>query len=155
MHPLTPTALPLKEFAALYAASEGINKSPVDGRPVPRPWDIVRATWGHWAYRSSFRHLYRDYPRAELSEGGRTRKRGPASRAARRAGGTSYPSPKVGLLSGVGVPRADPSARARYVDALPTGGGPAGRGSIDRAASRKAPACGRSASCSPATSSSC
>jgi len=65
MHPLTPTALPLREFAALYArqAVEGISKSPVDGRPVPRPWDIVRASWGHWAYRSSFQHLYRDYPR--------------------------------------------------------------------------------------------
>ncbi|HLA77166.1 MAG TPA: radical SAM protein [Vicinamibacteria bacterium] len=65
MHPLTPTKLPLKEFAALYArqAAEGINKSPVDGRPVPRLRDIARATWAHWAYRRSFKNLYRDHPR--------------------------------------------------------------------------------------------
>jgi hopanoid C-3 methylase len=65
MHPLTPTALPLREFAARYAsvAADGVNQSPLRSRPAPRVRDVARALLAHHSYRSGFRKLYRDYPR--------------------------------------------------------------------------------------------
>jgi radical SAM superfamily enzyme YgiQ (UPF0313 family) len=66
MHPLTPTTLPLREFAARYArlVAEGIAKTPLrNARHPVQPWHLVRATLAGAAYRRSYANLYRDYPR--------------------------------------------------------------------------------------------
>jgi hypothetical protein len=66
MHPLTPTALPLREFARRYADQvlEGIRRGPLrTERRLPRPDDLVRALWAEQRYGRAFRSLYRDYPR--------------------------------------------------------------------------------------------
>lgn len=66
MHPLTPTTLPLRRFAARYAELivNGIKRSPLrtGNRPV-LPQDIVRALWNEHFYYRSYRQLYKDYPR--------------------------------------------------------------------------------------------
>ncbi len=66
MHPLTPTALPLREFARLFArqAREGVAKSPLRQvrRPIP-PRDALRVTLAGLRYHRGFRNLYRDFPR--------------------------------------------------------------------------------------------
>ncbi|MEW6336700.1 MAG: cobalamin-dependent protein [Acidobacteriota bacterium] len=66
MHPLTPTALPLREYARRFAtqAAEGVAKTPLREarRPIP-PGDIARAAWAARRYESAFATLYRDYPR--------------------------------------------------------------------------------------------
>lgn len=66
MHPLTPTALPLREFVRLYAGQvgDGIAKTPLrHERHALRPVDIVRVLGAEVRYRRSFRRIYRDYPR--------------------------------------------------------------------------------------------
>jgi hypothetical protein len=66
MHPLTPTALPLREFAHRYATQivEGIRRGPLrTERRLPRPFDLARALWAEQRYGRAFRTLYRDYPR--------------------------------------------------------------------------------------------
>ena len=67
MHPLTPTALPLKEYSRRFAeqAAEGVAKTPMRAasRPAP-PRDIVRVVAADLRYRRAFATLYRDYPRA-------------------------------------------------------------------------------------------
>lgn len=71
MHPLTPTTLPLRRFAARYAelVVNGIKHSPLrtGTRPV-RPHDIVRALWSERAYYRAYRNIHRDYPRALWQE---------------------------------------------------------------------------------------
>lgn len=66
MHPLTPTTMPLRQFAARYATLvvDGIKRSPLrtGNRPV-RPWDLARALWSERIYYRSYREIYRDYPR--------------------------------------------------------------------------------------------
>jgi len=66
MHPLTPTALPLREFSRRYArqVAEGIARAPmrVERRPIP-PADMVRAVVAQHAYVRGYRRLYRDFPR--------------------------------------------------------------------------------------------
>jgi radical SAM superfamily enzyme YgiQ (UPF0313 family) len=66
MHPLTPTALPLRRFARLYAeqAVEGTRKTPmrVGRHPVP-PLDLARILVAERRYYRGFRSLYREYPR--------------------------------------------------------------------------------------------
>ncbi len=66
MHPLTPTALPLREFARLYAeqATAGLSKVPLrlKRHPTP-PWDVVRVNVAEARYARGFRNLYRDFPR--------------------------------------------------------------------------------------------
>ncbi len=66
MHPLTPTALPLREFSRLYArqVADGVRKTPLrrTSRPV-NPWHLVRATAAGASYRRSYENIYRDYPR--------------------------------------------------------------------------------------------
>ena len=66
MHPLTPTTMPLRRFAARYARLivDGIKRSPLrtGNRPV-RPQDLVRALWSERVYYRAYRDLYRDYPR--------------------------------------------------------------------------------------------
>jgi len=72
MHPLTPTALPLREFSRRYAVqvAEGVRKTPLrrGSRPV-NPWHLARATAAGAAYRRGYENIYRDYPRA-LWDGG-------------------------------------------------------------------------------------
>lgn len=66
MHPLTPTGVPLREFARLYAeqAAEGLEKVPLRVNRCPSPpWDLARATIAGKRYVRAFRELYRDYPR--------------------------------------------------------------------------------------------
>ncbi len=66
MHPLTPTALPLREFARRYAelVAAGTAKTPLrsERRPI-RPGDAVRVLVADRRYASAYRRLYRDYPR--------------------------------------------------------------------------------------------
>lgn len=66
MHPLTPTALPLREFSRRYAGqvAEGIARTPmrVEGRPIG-PADIARALVAERAYVRGYERLYRDFPR--------------------------------------------------------------------------------------------
>jgi hopanoid C-3 methylase len=66
MHPLTPTSVPLREFAGLYArqAAEGLEKVPLRANRCPSPpWDLARAWIAGKRYERGFRELYRDYPR--------------------------------------------------------------------------------------------
>ena len=67
MHPLTPTALPLKEYSRRFAeqAAEGVAKTPMRAanRPAP-PRDLARVVVADLRYRRAFARLYRDYPRA-------------------------------------------------------------------------------------------
>ena len=66
MHPLTPTALPLREFSRLYArqVAEGVAKTPLRRSSHPaNPWHLVRVTAATAAYRRSYQNIYRDYPR--------------------------------------------------------------------------------------------
>jgi radical SAM superfamily enzyme YgiQ (UPF0313 family) len=67
MHPLTPTALPLREFSRRYAAqvAEGIARTPmrVEQRPIV-PVDMVRALLAERTYVRGYERLFRDYPRA-------------------------------------------------------------------------------------------
>lgn len=65
MHPLTRTALPLKQFAARYAelVVKGIRVSPLRSTRRPtRPDDLARALWSEQLYYRAYRNLHRDYP---------------------------------------------------------------------------------------------
>lgn len=66
MHPLVPTALPLRRFADRLArqASDGVAKTPLRAQHRPlRPRDLWRVTWAQRRYVHGYRTLYRDYPR--------------------------------------------------------------------------------------------
>ncbi|MER2601677.1 MAG: cobalamin-dependent protein [Candidatus Competibacter phosphatis] len=66
MHPLTPTTLPLREFAALLARQihEAGRRHPLRvERHLTRPWELARIVNADWRYQQAFRELYRDYPR--------------------------------------------------------------------------------------------
>ncbi len=66
MHPLTPTALPLREFSALLARQigEAGRRNPLRvERHLTRPWELARIVHADWHYQRAFRELYRDYPR--------------------------------------------------------------------------------------------
>ena len=71
MHPLTPTALPLRRFAARYAdlVAEGVARTPMrrEQRPAP-PADLLRVWRAQRRWHRAYRNLYRDYPR-ELWDG--------------------------------------------------------------------------------------
>ncbi|MCZ7652443.1 MAG: cobalamin-dependent protein [Thermoanaerobaculia bacterium] len=72
MHPLTPTRLPLRRFAARYAeqVAAGIARTPLRAERHPiRPPDLARALWAERRYVTSYRELYRDYPRALWNAG--------------------------------------------------------------------------------------
>lgn len=72
MHPLTPTALPLRRFSQLYAgllAAAG-KRHPLRLMRHPiRPWDAARLVWAESSWRRSFANLYRDYPRELWGQG--------------------------------------------------------------------------------------
>lgn len=65
MHPLTPTALPLREFSRRYAAvvGQGTKRTPMrlERRPI-LPADAVRVVRAERSYLRGYRRLYRDYP---------------------------------------------------------------------------------------------
>ncbi len=66
MHPLTPTRVPLREFAALYARQvhEAEAKNPLRNRRRPLPVrDLLRVGAATFHYSRAFRNLYRDFPR--------------------------------------------------------------------------------------------
>ncbi len=66
MHPLTPTALPLREFSALLARQigEAGRRNPLRvERHLTRPWELARIVRADWGYQRAFQELYRDYPR--------------------------------------------------------------------------------------------
>lgn len=66
MHPLVPTRLPLREFAARYAAlaAQGTSRTPRRvGHIVAPPLDLARVLLADRRYHRGFRDLYRDYPR--------------------------------------------------------------------------------------------
>ena len=66
MHPLTPTALPLREFSAAFALQvrEAAWRNPlrVERHPI-RPWELARVIAAERHYNQAFRELYRDFPR--------------------------------------------------------------------------------------------
>jgi hypothetical protein len=66
MHPLTPTTLPLRRFAALFArqAAEGTARTPlrVNRHPV-MPMGFVRVWRADRKYYRGLRDMYQDYPR--------------------------------------------------------------------------------------------
>ena len=66
MHPLTPTALPLREFSAAFARQvcEAAHRNPlrVERHPI-RPWELARVIAAEQRYNQAFRELYRDFPR--------------------------------------------------------------------------------------------
>jgi hopanoid C-3 methylase len=66
MHPLTPTRLPLRRFAALFArqAVEGTSRTPqrLNRRPAAPP-DHLRVFLAGRRYYRGLRDLYRDYPK--------------------------------------------------------------------------------------------
>jgi len=65
MHPLTPTTIPLRRFARLFAeqASLGTAKTPMRvHRHLAPPLDLLRVAAAEKRYYRGFRNLYRDYP---------------------------------------------------------------------------------------------
>jgi len=66
MHPLTPAALPLREFYRRFASLtwSGAAKSPLRARRsrVP-PRDILRVWWAAARYSRSLKRAYRDFPK--------------------------------------------------------------------------------------------
>ena len=65
MHPLTPTALPLREFSAAFARQvrEAAWRNPLRvERHSIRPWELARAIIAERRYDRAFQQLYRDYP---------------------------------------------------------------------------------------------
>lgn len=66
MHPLTPTRLPLRRFAHLYADQirRAGDKNPrrADRRPL-HPFDMPRLVRAQLSYETAYENLYRDYPR--------------------------------------------------------------------------------------------
>jgi len=66
MHPLTPTTIPLRRFARLFAeqASAGTAKTPMRvNRHRAPPLDLLRVVVAERRYYRGFREMYRDYPR--------------------------------------------------------------------------------------------
>ena len=66
MHPLTKTALPLKQYAKEFAClvHEGTVKTPLRINHHIAPLrDMIRIVYAERNYRRVFRNLYRDYPR--------------------------------------------------------------------------------------------
>jgi radical SAM superfamily enzyme YgiQ (UPF0313 family) len=66
MHPLTPTALPLRRFSQRYAqlARQGTARTPVRlQRPLTRPQDLLRVARAESKYFRGFQRIYLDYPK--------------------------------------------------------------------------------------------
>lgn len=64
MHPLTPTAVPLREFYKLFASLVwlGAKKNPLRaGKNRVLPWDILRIWWAAGAYTRSLKRAWRDF----------------------------------------------------------------------------------------------
>jgi radical SAM superfamily enzyme YgiQ (UPF0313 family) len=66
MHPLAPTAIPLREFFDRFARlmELGARRNPLRADGIkPRPHEIPRILLAHRAYLRGLRRAYRDYPR--------------------------------------------------------------------------------------------
>jgi radical SAM superfamily enzyme YgiQ (UPF0313 family) len=66
MHPLTPSAMPLREFYSRFSdlVRLGPRKNPLRAPGTRlRPWDIARIWWAGETYSSSLCKAYRDYPK--------------------------------------------------------------------------------------------
>jgi radical SAM superfamily enzyme YgiQ (UPF0313 family) len=66
MHPLTPTALPLKEFARRFAqqAHQALEKVPMRvKRHLASAPQMARVVWASRRYHAGLESIYRDYPR--------------------------------------------------------------------------------------------
>lgn len=66
MHPLTPTKLPLKEFAHAFAeqASGALQKVPMRvNKHVMGPGQMARTLWAGHKYHQGLKTIYKDYPR--------------------------------------------------------------------------------------------
>ena len=66
MHPLTPTRLPLRQFAYRFAdlATDALQKVPMRvNRHLPPPPDLAKVAWASHRYHRGLRSVYRDYPR--------------------------------------------------------------------------------------------
>ena len=65
MHPLLPTALPLRKFGELFA---GLLETAAQRNPLRveqhlcRPWELLRAIRAERKYIRAFREMYREYP---------------------------------------------------------------------------------------------
>ncbi|MGB5835263.1 MAG: hypothetical protein WBG92_25205 [Thiohalocapsa sp.] len=71
MHPLTPTALPLKEFVRSFAeqAHVALEKVPMRvNRHLATPREMIRVAWASRQYHEGLKGIYQDYP-PELWEG--------------------------------------------------------------------------------------
>jgi radical SAM superfamily enzyme YgiQ (UPF0313 family) len=95
MRPLTPTALPLRQFTALLArqAAEGTARTPrrIQRRPAP-PLDMWRVFRADHLWYKGYRDSYRDYPR-ELWDAPGPR---PAEAAPRRPAPVALPMAGTG-----------------------------------------------------------
>jgi len=66
MHPLTPTALPLREFFECFAtlSTAGSRNNPLRAPGTRFPFrDIARVVWASASYARALRRAWRDYPR--------------------------------------------------------------------------------------------
>jgi hypothetical protein len=66
MHPITPTELPLRRFATLFAeqAVAGVRRTPLRQHRHPLvPADLWKVWRAEGRYRRGFEKLYEDYPR--------------------------------------------------------------------------------------------
>ena len=66
MHPLTPTALPLRQFCRQFAkgVAESGRKNPMRAKPHPvHVLDTVRVVVAEALYVRALRRMYRDFPR--------------------------------------------------------------------------------------------
>ncbi|AFL74209.1 B12-binding domain-containing radical SAM protein [Thiocystis violascens] len=67
MHPLTPTTLPLREFALTFAelAHTALEKVPMRvNRHLATPDQMVRVAFASRSYHKGLQAIYRDYPKA-------------------------------------------------------------------------------------------
>jgi hypothetical protein len=65
MHPLTPTALPLKEFAHSFAeqAHTALEKVPMRvNKHLAPPAQMVRVAWASRRYHEGLKAIWRDFP---------------------------------------------------------------------------------------------
>ncbi len=66
MHPLTPTALPLRRFGELFGGLVRLaaKRNPLRLKHHPiRPWELIRAIRAEHLYARSLERMHRDFPR--------------------------------------------------------------------------------------------
>lgn len=66
MHPLMPTAMPLKKFYKNFSSlvGAGSKKNPLRKAGIRiKPLDILHILWVAWRYKHALRRAYRDFPK--------------------------------------------------------------------------------------------